>query len=332
MRKYLLAALVLLAAVSNAHSQAATGFFFLDGIFAQHKCERLACQCDGAREHGFLALAIKFCTEGLKEQAANVHQQATLLMLRGWAYEKSGHYDEAIADLTATYNVGDTDLLKAQSLSFRSVSYFYKYQDAQALTDMTTAIGILPRAYDLYHWRGYIYSYSGDEPSALSDFSTAIEGQRENTWNIVYSRGSMYFREEKFAKAITDFSKMVYMNHKDPEAVLSLHLSNLNAGVDDTDEFKSNADHANLDKWPGPLVELMLGKISQADAQAAVRAGGYKYYEPLDRTCEETFVSAEWQRFVHKDHDAARSLYEQVAKYCPRADGVVEARNALKHL
>lgn len=332
MHKYLLVIFVFLAPISSAHAQAATGFFFLDNVFASHRCEQEACKCENARSHGFLTLAIKFCTEGLSEPRLTARQQATLLMLRGWAYEKGGHYDEAIADLTTAYERGDTDYLKAQSLSFRGVTYFHKFEDAKALADMTAAMAILPRAVGIYNARGYIYGYSGDEKSALADFSTAIEKQRDNTWYIVYTRGSMYFHEEKFADARNDFEEMVRMNHKDPEAVLQLHLASLNAGVDDAAEFRKNADHANLENWPGPLVKLMLGDISQQDAQAAVHNGDYKYYEPMDRTCEETFVSAEWQRFEKKDKDAARTLYQQVAQYCSRADDRVEAQNALKHL
>lgn len=332
MRKYILTIFVLLASTSAAHAQAVAGFIYLDKAFVQQSCQKMSCKCDDARRHGFLTLAIKFCTEGLGDTRLTAREQALLLMLRGWAYQKDGRYDEAIDDLTTAYERGDTEYLKGQSLSFRGMTYFNKNDDVKAIADMTAAIALLPDSTGLYNARGYIYGFSGDEKSALADFSTAIEKLRDNTWFIVYARGSVHFGEEKFSEARNDFAEMVHMNHKDPEAVLQLHLASLNAGIDDAAEFKENASHANLGQWPGPLVKLMLGDISQQDAQASVHDGDYKYYEPMDRTCEETFVSAERQRFVKQDKDAARSLYQQVAKYCSREDGSVIAQNALKHL
>lgn len=327
-----LAALFLLAVTTAARAFAViTGFTYLDGAFADHHCKQSVCKCDKARQIGFETLAIQLCTDGLKEEGLNARQRSTLLLTRGWAEEKKGDYEKAIPDLTEAHNTANSDYLKAFSLSLRGITHALKYQDAEALADMTAAIQLLPESADLYHWRGWIYGHSGDEKNALADFATAMDNQRDDT-DIVYSIGGMYFLEEKFTDAASNFAAMVRAKQDDPESVLQLHLANLNAGVDDTAEFERNAKNANLDAWPGPLVKLMLGQISQSDAQAAVHAANFEYYEPLDRACEETFVAAEWLRFVKHDKSGAKPLYEQVEHNCSRADGAVEARNALTHL
>jgi rhomboid protease GluP len=71
-----------------------------------------------------------------------------------------------------------------------------------------------------------------------------------------------------------------------------------------------HADQLDLDKWPGPVVRLYLGKATQQDVEepASANAGD---------KCESDFYIGEWELGLN-DHSKALSLLHAAADKCPQ--------------
>jgi tetratricopeptide (TPR) repeat protein len=330
MKSHLLGVLALVVGVSPALAQSNVWTFDWSD-FSLPRCENATCKCQAAQDHGFEALAVQFCTEGLAQERLNARQRSTLFILRGVAFIQKDHYDEAISDETNGIQAANTDGIRSAGHIFRGIAHFRKKEDAAALSDLNEAIALSPQDVYAYLWRAYIQGFAGDEKAALADLDTVEEKSRDPAY-ASQARGTLYMSEGKFGEAASSFARAVGYRHTNAEYVLYLHLANLNAGIDDKEDFATNASHADLSRWPGPLVKMFLGEIGPADATAAVSEGQYQYYEPLNRMCDATFSKAVWTQFVRKDEKAARQFYERIMTTCPRTDEVAVSAIMLKKM
>lgn len=330
MKRFLLGLLALVIGVSPALAQSNVWTFDWSD-FGLPRCENEICKCHAAEDNGFETLAIKFCTEGLTRERLSPRQRTTLFILRGIAFNQRGNYDDAIADETNGIQAANTDRTRALGYIFRAIAHFRKKEDTAALFDLDQAVAL--NSYDVYAylWRGYVHGFSGDEKSALTDLDTVEEKSRDPSY-ASQARGTLFMAEGKFSDAAASFERAVRYRHTNAEYVLYLHLANLNAGIDDKEEFANNASHADLTEWPGPLVKMFLGEIDPADASAAVNEGKYQYYEPMNRICDAVFSKAAWTQFIRRDQKAARQFYEHIVSTCPRTDEVAVSEIILKKM
>jgi tetratricopeptide (TPR) repeat protein len=331
-KNYLIIFLAILVTASPAFAQSNVWTFDWSD-FSMPRCENESCKCQAAQDRGFETLAIKFCTEGLAQERLSARQRATLYILRGIAFIQrgNGNYDDAVNDEGSGIRAADTDGQRSAGHIFRAIAYFRKKDDVAALEDLNQAIALNSRDIYAYAWRAYVHGFSGDEKSALADLDTVEEKSRDPAY-ASQARGTLYMAEGKFEDAASSFERAVKYRHTNPEYVLYLHLAKLNAGVDDHEEFATNARHANLNEWPGPLVKMFTGEITPADATAAVNKAEYQYYEPMNRICDATFSKAVWAQFVRRDEKVARQFYEHVLSMCPRTDEVAASQIILKNL
>lgn len=333
MKKYLLAAGMLLASAGVLHAQ--QDLIYLDRHMFQHappRCAAALCNANRARSAGHQAYAIKIATEALDSGKLSPLEHLAMLCLRGDAYEKRGQFDEAIADETTVITTGNNPNIVTEAYLVRGASYFNKYDDVKAMADFNTVVARSPDSFRGYQWRGWLYTMTGNEPAALAEVEAAQKRITPSANNVIQTYASMNFLEEKFEQAAKSYADALRFDPTDPGIILWLHLARINAGTDDSEEFQKNASSANLEEWPGPLIKLLLGRMSEEETRQALNEEKFKFHESRDWICEQMFVSAEWNRFVKKDSASARPLYENVIASCPRSDSVQESRNALKHL
>ena len=333
MKKYLFVVGMLSASAGPLHAQ--QNLIYFDRHMFQPtapRCTAAFCKADRAHSAGHETQAIKIATEALNEGELSPMEHLAFLWLRGDAFEKRGQFDDAIADETSVIaSNGDQDIVTVAYLT-RGAAYFNKYDDVKAMADFNKVVARSPDAFRGYQWRGWVYAMTGNEPAALADFEAAEKRTSATANNVIQSYASMFFLEEKFGQAAKAYSSALQLDPTDPGLVLWLHLARVNAGADDGEEFKTNVTHANLEEWPGPLIKMLLGQMSEEAASQSLNDGKFKFHESRDWLCEQMFVSAEWRRFVKKAPASARPLYERVISSCPRSDEVQESRNALKHL
>jgi lipoprotein NlpI len=164
-----------------------------------------------------------------------------------------------------------------------------------------------------YHNRGNTYQDKENYGQAIADYSTVIRLQPDyaQAW---YSRGRAQFALGMFAAAITDLAHSIALDPSDEYSVLWLHLARSNTARVDVAELERNSTKLDLASWPGPLVNLYLGKITSGQARAA-SAGGDADTQ-IDRKCEAAFFIGEYE-LLRKEVATAKTQFQDALKSCP---------------
>ncbi len=98
--------------------------------------------------------------------------------------------------------------------------------------------------------------------------------------------------------------------HGEPYGALWLQIARLRSGAAGTTEFAANVAAFDRAIWPGPVLDLYLGKSAPAQLLAAARAP--------DEKCEAIVYAAEWQLAMGQTADAQRG-FTQALGVCPKA-------------
>jgi tetratricopeptide (TPR) repeat protein len=117
-----------------------------------------------------LKLKVEGCTQFMNMSPTH-EQRATALLYRGWAYEKLGQYDMAIADLTASIQIS----VGANAYYFRGWAYEMQHRYDLATADFDKAIQLQPDFFEGYQNRGICRLAKGDTPGALADFNVLVQ-------------------------------------------------------------------------------------------------------------------------------------------------------------
>ena len=182
------------------------------------------------------------------------------------------------------------------------------FSAALAGGDLSPANGMLA-----YHNRGNAYQDKGNYGRAITDYNFAIRLKPDYA-QAYYSRGRAQFALGAFDAAITDFARSIALDPADAYSVLWLHLARGNTTTPDQDEFSRNAGKVDLTDWPGPLLNLYLGKATPGQTRAASERGDAKTQN--ERVCEAAFFVGEYE-LLRKNVAAARSLFQEAMNSCP---------------
>lgn len=194
---------------------------------------------------------------------------------RGHAYEDKTDYEDAIQDYTEAMRLrpGDINVLYA-----RASDYARKGANESAISDLTEIIRRFPQAADAYRNRGQIWLYSGHLSEAQQDLSRAVELDRSGQYNVIW-----------------------------------LYIARVKAKAGGDDELAKNTPKLNLTKWPGPVIQLFLGKSTpEAVLQAASDKDLQKNNE---QQCEANFYIAENQA-LHGQRSAALKGFRFASENC----------------
>jgi tetratricopeptide (TPR) repeat protein len=117
-----------------------------------------------------LKLKVQGCTQFINTSPPPA-QRATALLFRGWAYERLGQYDMAIADLTASIQIS----AGVNAYYFRGSAYEMQHRYDLAIADFDRAIQLQPDFFEGYQNRGICRLAKGDTQGALADFNVLVQ-------------------------------------------------------------------------------------------------------------------------------------------------------------
>lgn len=273
-----------------------------------------------------------------------VPDDAGAYLNRADAFHGLADDDHAIADLNmvirlrpqlagAYYNRGDV--------------WRDKGDIARAIADYNTAIRLKPDYADAYNNRGTAYQLLGQYPRALADFNKALQLE-PNDPSALYNRGAVYRSLGEYDDAIADYDSLIFLRPNLPPAyngrayanfhaehfvaaandfrrslnfdasqiytVLWLHLAALRAGQADGEEFSSNLQHVDMQDWPAPIAEYLIGKATAAQVLVAAAKGDPKMRAA--RACDANFFLGEVSLAQQRSRAARHSFFE-ARKVCP---------------
>jgi lipoprotein NlpI len=212
------------------------------------------------------------------------------LLVRGFAFKTLKRYDNAAADYDEALRI-DPDFLPA--VSARADLFAARRDYAAAIEEMDRVVAAGPdqtealkRRGDYEDWagrydaaiadytaafeksqdpkflaeRGAAYANKRDIPRALADLERAIAEAPDDAvgW---FERGRIRFESGEFRGAAADFAEAANRDPQDGFRALWVYLAAARAG--DPEAAKSLAARASaldLADWPGPLIEVFLGR------------------------------------------------------------------------
>jgi len=279
--------------------------------------------------------------------AIKLQEKADFYFARAGLYALTKQYDEALADFGTVIQlepnaprghggraqvfreIGDdagyaaeTDAVIAMApnptvpLRERAEVYFNHGAFEKAIADYTAVLSRQPDDVDMLASRGDAETSIGRYLPAIADYEVALrldpDGKkapyaRINIIQPIYALGRY---DEALAKAVAVADAAPDNAYR----LLALEAVRFRAGRLDVKDFAARARHIDLTKWPGPMIALTLGSISESDARsAAVKAEREK---DESQTCEFSFYRGQ-QQLMGGDRAAAMDLFRRAAADCP---------------
>jgi lipoprotein NlpI len=193
-------------------------------------------------------------------------------------YEE-GAYDRAIADFSVSIRLNPNSPVVHDERGF---AYFAKGEAARALSDYNTAIRLDPKLGAAFYNRAIANVYVGSLARAVADLKRAIEliprWARERTYAAVWL--------ELVSQRVKKSSKLAQM-----------------------------AAEIDMTKWPGPVVQLFLGKATVETVLTKAKTP-MPYAVPY-QICDARFFGGAWD-LRHGTIEQAMGLFRQAVAYCPK--------------
>ena len=164
---------------------------------------------------------------------------------------------------------------------------------------------------------------AGDLDAAIAQYDAAL-AEHPDAFNYRQKGISEFFRG-RGGEAVADLRRARVVDRKEPYAILWLSIVAVRTGLEDP--IAAIAADADLDTWPGPIVEAYAGALG--DDLLAAKAGTLDLVSDEHRTCEVTFYLAE-RHLMRGETEAARPMLRQAAATCPKT--FIEYRAALEEL
>jgi lipoprotein NlpI len=133
------------------------------------------------------------------------------------------------------------------------------------------------------------------------------------------------FYSGMLAKAEPDFAKAAAL--APDNAYLAIWLDIIDRRSGGTSHLREAAAKLDMSKWPAPVIKMLLGQKTSAEALADAITG-----DPVQtsgQVCEANFYTAELDRLQARNKEAVR-LYRLAARTCPK--GYIEYRGAVAGL
>jgi lipoprotein NlpI len=262
---------------------------------------------------------------------------------RGNDYLSKGDLPHAIEAYTESIRL---DPESATTFYGRGYAYFRSHNDDAAIHDFTEAIRLEAGYGDAFRERARVYEDKGDYEQAIQDYTKAFNLDAGNV-SLLYDRAFACERAGKYEQAIADFSELIrrfpqsvdayrnrgqarlYSGHPvesqqdlkravelDPSGyynVIWLYIAQSRHNGAAEEELIKNSAQLNLTRWPGPVIQMFLGKISpEQSMQAAFDKDPKKYG---DQQCEANFYIAEYQA-IHRQREAALRGFRLARDIC----------------
>jgi lipoprotein NlpI len=215
------------------------------------------------------------------------------------------HYGVAVLyfDAALTYKPNDAETLHQRAVARDSAG------DAKiALPDIDAAVAAAPDRLNYLVTRAIVRTNVGDDAGAMADFAAVLARQPQDSWSH-YRRGHTQFDAGRFNDAAQDFAAHLRLTPGQPFGALWLYVARRRAGEDARAELERFAAGASLSQWPGPIIEMMLGRISpEVLLDSTVNTDERK---EKDRSCEALFYIGEYH-LIKGDREAATRAFRAV--------------------
>lgn len=219
---------------------------------------------------------------------------------RALAYNQGQKYEAALSDMRSVVasalndansyaflgylesQIGDDDLATADdgraveldpTSSYakfaRGTAYFdLGYLDA-ALSEFSDAIRLGPSGAGSYSSRGMVYFAKGDATHAIADYDVALRLDRKDA-GAYLNRGIAYVAIGQYARAQADFGRAHAISPSWAYAALWRDIAATKTHT--SSPLRADAAKLDLRAWPGPIVQLYLGRTTLAAVTARARS------------------------------------------------------------
>ncbi|HEY7320736.1 MAG TPA: tetratricopeptide repeat protein [Candidatus Binatia bacterium] len=277
---------------------------------------------------------VAYARKGDYDQAIQNYDQAIRLnpkyanawYNRGNAYRRKGDYDRAIQNYDQAIRLNPK---YANAYSNRGVAYGRKGDYDRAIEDYDQAILLNPSYVNAYQNRGNAYRRKGDYDRAMTDYDQVIRLNPKYA-SAYSSRGLVRFYQEQFSAAASDFSQALQFAPKSLYAILLNYLAQARAGNDSPEGLAQATEGLDLKQWPGPIVSLYLGKISEDVVFNAVTDPDPT--RERQKRCQAYFYVGQRSLIRQNNAEAAKMFREAVATEALALPEYHGAKMELKHI
>jgi lipoprotein NlpI len=196
----------------------------------------------------------------------------------------------------------------AEALVLRGIAYSNLQRLEEALGDLDGAIRADPEWVGAYLTRGEVYTKLGRYDVALADFEQVRKlAPATKAWPR--SRGHAHFLRGDFRAAQADFRRVVEdgVGADRLHGLIWLYLSTARLGQDARAVVSALPAHADLSRWPGPALMLLLGKATPEEMLASTWS--FERRVEVENLCEAYFFLGQY-RLLAGDREGARRAFE----------------------
>ena len=230
---------------------------------------------------------------------------------RGTVYLLMHQYDRSVQDFDKAIRLNPDDIYNFHN---RGIAYRDEGQYDRSLRDFDHVIRLKPNFAYAFRNRGITYAKQGQYDSAIQDFSWAIS--LKPGFAIAFrDRGIAKFHQAHFEGAAADFQDSLKFDSSDVYTALWLHLARKNAGQDDAQTFAQQVVQIDPSKWPAPVANLFLGKLTEEGTLAA--ASNPDPLKAREQSCEAEFFIGEYL-LLRAEKSNALSHFQTARDTCPR--------------
>ena len=250
---------------------------------------------------------VQTCTAAIVSGVLSETNRRAAYNDRGIAYRNKNDLDSAIADFNSALAINPND---DKVLNNRGAAYMYKGDNDSAIRDYDHAIMLNPDYFIAIKNRGAAYVNKGDYDRALKDYDRALELNPQHPFAL-QTRGILHFFMGDYQGALQDETSAMQADPTDGYSVIWLYLAQTRSGLKAQSQLADNAAKLNLENWPGPVIQVFLGKADPEGLIALGKASNPKY--AVDRTCEANFYLGERSLVNGSKEEATREFRAAVA-------------------
>ncbi len=309
-------------------------------------------------EQGNYELSIRDSSEAIRINPGNYYAYIN----RGSARFGLGEIDKAIEDYTKAISINPEN---SGAYYNRSVVLLEKQELTRAISDSDEAIRLDPNDPGLYVYREQLWKALGEKQRAVQDYKkaekitgqtipakksenqkTAVnttgvieENQQEidnytriletdnNNSVLLEKRGWAYFYEANYEAALSDFRAIAKINPQDIYSQLWLFITSGHAGSNPFDAVSADVKPADLEQWPGILLQFYLGKRSEAQVLASFPSDTLQ--SRLEKSCEANYYIGEYYLINGQNDKALEHFRNAIAT---GLSGFIAFRNSNFHI
>jgi lipoprotein NlpI len=233
-----------------------------------------------------------------------------VLYARGYAYYRIRDDDRAIQDFTAVLQLQqDADVFRARAQTFED-----KNDYERAIQDYTQAIRLRPADSLLLYSRAFDYERKGEYAPAILDLNEIVRRFPEAP-DAYRNRGVAFLNSARLSEAQQDMSRAVRLNPTEHYNVIWLYIARTKNASGAESELAKDAAKLDLSKWPGPVIQLFLGKGTPDTVLQ--QASDKDTKTNAEQQCEAEFYIAEYEA-LHGQTTAAVKNFRLVVDSCDK--------------